>query len=210
MFFHPRRLHNSCYTPVGLLAYLAPRNHLTGEGPQNLFTINIIASCLRESYQNFSRHSTVLQAYRVLCVFVCSELYFLQYSSEKSQSWQECRQVTLHHSCRVKMFSKSNHVGIWCCLLPQFVVVCWFVVPNLLSYIFCTECLKCFTGNLILLWTSLQGFRTRSVPINTNQSLFFFVFFLPFFYLLSQQLFFHRELPLILLPAISWISNICW
>ena len=24
-------------------------------------------------------------------------------------------------SCRVKMFSKSNHVVIWCCLLPQFV-----------------------------------------------------------------------------------------
>ena len=53
------------------------------------------------------------------------------------------------HSCRVKMFSKSNHLVIWCYLLPQFVVVCWFIVPNVLNkflYIFCTECLKCFAG----------------------------------------------------------------
>ena len=70
---------------------------------------------------------TVPQAFRVgfLVFFVCFESYFLQYSSEKYQSWQECRQVTPHHSCRVKMFSKSltSHVVIWCCFLQQFVVV---------------------------------------------------------------------------------------
>ena len=54
---------------------------------------------------------TVPQVFRVdflcfLVFFVCSESYFLQYSSEKSQSWQECRQVTPHHSSRVKLFSK--------------------------------------------------------------------------------------------------------
>ena len=83
-------------------------------------------------------------------VYWCFESSFLQYSSDKSQSWQECRQVTPNHSCRLKMFSKSNHIVIWCCLLPQFVVVGWFVVPNVLSkflYIFCTECLKCWYLN---------------------------------------------------------------
>ena len=52
---------------------------------------------------------TVPQVFRVdflcfLVFFACSESYFLQYSSEKSQSWQECRQVTPHHGCRVKTF----------------------------------------------------------------------------------------------------------
>ena len=51
-----------------------------------------------------TRHSnTVPPVFRVdflcfLVFFVCSESYFLQYSSEKSQSWQECRQVTPHHN----------------------------------------------------------------------------------------------------------------
>ena len=52
---------------------------------------------------------TVPPVFRVdfLCFFVffvCSESYFLQYSSEKSQSWQECRQVTPHHNCMVKIY----------------------------------------------------------------------------------------------------------
>jgi hypothetical protein len=53
--------------------------------------------------------------------FVYFKAYFLQYSSEKSQSWQDCKHVIPHHSCRVKMFSKSNHVVLLCRLLPQFV-----------------------------------------------------------------------------------------
>ena len=53
--------------------------------------------------------STVPPVYRVdflcfLVFFVCSESYFLQYSSEKSQSWQECGQVTPHHNCMVKIY----------------------------------------------------------------------------------------------------------
>ena len=53
--------------------------------------------------------NTVPQVFRVdflcfLVFFVCSESYFLQYSSEKSQSWQECRQVTPHHNCMVKIY----------------------------------------------------------------------------------------------------------
>ena len=47
-------------------------------------------------------HNAMPQVFRVdvlcfLVFFVCSESYFLQYSSEKSQSWQECRQVSPHH-----------------------------------------------------------------------------------------------------------------
>ena len=53
--------------------------------------------------------STVPPVYRVdflcfLVFFVRSESYFLQYSSEKSQSWQECGQVTPHHNCIVKIY----------------------------------------------------------------------------------------------------------
>ena len=52
---------------------------------------------------------TVPPVYRVdflcfLVFFVRSESYFLQYSSEKSQSWQECGQVTPHHNCIVKIY----------------------------------------------------------------------------------------------------------
>ena len=85
--------------------------------------------------------STVLQALRVdflcfLVFFVCFKSYFLQYSSEKSQSWQDCKQVIPHHSCRVKMFSKSNHIVFLCCLLPQFVGFFGFVVPNVFKQVF--------------------------------------------------------------------------
>ena len=43
--------------------------------------------------------------------FVCFESYFLQYSSEKSQSWQECRQVT-HHSCRVNKVKPCCYLAL--------------------------------------------------------------------------------------------------
>ena len=42
---------------------------------------------------------------------MCSESYFLQYSSEKSQSWQECRQVTPHHNCASGV--KEKPIVIW-------------------------------------------------------------------------------------------------
>ena len=51
---------------------------------------------------------------------------------------------------------------------------CSLLVSSAKCYSFCTECLKCFTGCLLLLWASLQGFRTRSVLVNTNQGLFFY------------------------------------
>ena len=55
-------------------------------------------SCM---HLHFYFKHTVLQAYRVdffavlVCVFCVFESYFLQYSSEKSQSWQECRESHL-------------------------------------------------------------------------------------------------------------------